>query len=144
MPRGSTNWVVVVVVVRRVMMMMMMRIQFTILVEHLTWPPGPSDRRFPGSRPIGLSAPWKHLVLLACFPGCLSLILVAHGWGVIQLQFSEHAPLSSKKTVLIAQPGRDRDKIHKRYLEMYKFTFMLNRSLLRLDVECQYFNSTVS
>lgn len=93
------------------MMVMMMGIQFPILVEHLTRPPGPTYRRFPERHPVGLPAPRSHLVLLACFPGCLFLIPLAHGWGVIRLQFSEHAPLISKKAPLIAQPGRDGDGV---------------------------------
>ncbi len=87
MPRGTTTCGGVVVMVRRVMMMvvvmMIVGIQFTILVEHLTWPPGPTHGRFSACRAIGLPAPWRHLVLLTCFPGRLSLILLAHDWDVI-------------------------------------------------------------
>lgn len=87
--------------------MVMMGIQFPILVEHLTWSPGPAYRRV-SSGPIGLPAPLRPrdlLVFLAAFPRCLSLILVAHGWGMIPVQFSEHAPLTAKKSQLRAQPA---------------------------------------
>lgn len=102
MPRGPARCGRVVVVVRRVMMMMMVMvgIRLPILVEHLTWPPGPTHGRLARYCPVGLPAPRGRLVLLACFPGCLSLTLVAHGWGVIRLQFSEHVPLVSKKSPL--------------------------------------------
>lgn len=84
------------------MMVVVMGIQFSILVEHLAGPPGPTYRRFPGG-PVGLPAPLgnrRPLVVLACLARHLSLILVAHGWDVIGLQCSEHARLASRETVI--------------------------------------------
>lgn len=65
------------------MMVVVMGIWFPVLVD-LTWPPGPTDRSFPGGRPVGLPAPRGPLLLLVCLPGRISLILVAHGWDLIR------------------------------------------------------------
>lgn len=98
MARGPTACWLMVVVVRRVMMMMVMvGIQLPILVKHLTWPPGATYGGFPRCRPVGLPAPRRQPVLLACFPRCISLIFVAHGGGVVPLRCSEHAPLGSEE-----------------------------------------------
>lgn len=97
----------------------MMGIQFPIRVEQLTWPPGPTYRRFPSCRPIRLPIPLRQPVLFARFQGCGSLIVVAHGWACSH--YLEEAPLVFKKTQLTAQPERNKDRKshHKRPMERF-------------------------